>query len=94
MCAAIYSEVPQKKVEPRAICTGFDLLPMESHGAGDLAGTEAAGAHIDVFGSAVHHSPDALDVGLPGAVGPAVGVGNLDAEAHALAAELAFGHID
>ena len=83
-----------KKSNPVQICTGFDLLPMESHGAGDLAGAEAAGAHIDVLGGAVHHSLDALDVGLPGAVGSAMGVGDLDTKAHALAAELAFGHID
>ena len=42
---------------------------MESNSAGDLAGAEAAGAHIDVLGRAVHHSLDALHVGLPGAVG-------------------------
>ena len=40
------------------------------------------------------HSLDALDVGLPGAVGAAVRMGHLNAEIHALAAELAFGHID
>ena len=34
-----------------------------------------------------------LHVGLPGAVGAAVGVGNLDAEGHALVAEFAFGHV-
>ena len=67
---------------------------MESNGPGDLAGAEAAGAHIDVLGSAVHHSLDALDVGLPGTIGAAVRVGHLDAEVHALAAKLAFGHID
>jgi hypothetical protein len=34
----------------------------------------------------------ALDVGLPGTIGTSVGVGNLDAEGHALIAELAFCH--
>ena len=63
------------------------------HSTGDLAGTEAAGAHIDVLGSTVNHSLNALDVGLPGTVGAAVGVGNLDTESHALATELTFGHI-
>ena len=66
---------------------------MELHSTGDLAGTEAAGAHIDVLGSTVDHSLNALDVGLPGTVGAAVGVGNLDTESHALATELTFGHI-
>ena len=64
------------------------------HRAGDLAGTEAAGAHIYVLGSAVDHSLNALDVGLPETVGAAVGVGDLDTEVHALATELTFGHID
>ena len=66
---------------------------MELHSAGNFAGAEAAGAHIDVLGSAVHHSLDALDVGLPRTVGAAMGMGYLDAEVYALAAELAFGHI-
>lgn len=66
---------------------------MGLHSTGDLAGTEAAGAHIDVLGGAVHHSLDALDVGLPGTVGAAVGVRNLDAEVHALTTKLTFGHI-
>ena len=66
---------------------------MELHSTGDLAGTEAAGAHIDVLGGAVHHSLNALDVGLPGTVGAAVGVRNLDAEVHALTTKLTFGHI-
>ena len=66
---------------------------MKLHRTGDLAGTEAAGAHIDVLGSTVDHSLNALDVGLPGTVGAAVGVGDLDTEGHALATELTFGHI-
>ena len=34
----------------------------------------------------------ALDIGLPGTIGTSVRVGNLDAEGHALIAELAFCH--
>lgn len=84
----------RQKTGPRAFARGPICFLMELHGAGDLAGAEAAGAHIDVFGSAVHHSLDALDVRLPGAVGAAVRMGHLNAEIHALTAELAFGHID
>ena len=73
---------------------GVSGLLFKSHSTGDLAGTEAAGAHIHVLGSAVYHSLDALDVGLPGTVGAAVGVGHLDTEVHALATELTFGHLD
>ena len=62
------------------------------HRAGDLAGTEAAGAHIYVLGSAVDHSLNALDVGLPGAIGAAVRVGHLNPECDTLAAEITFGH--
>ena len=69
------------------------IVRYQLHSTGDLAGTEAAGAHIDVLGSTVDHSLNALDVGLPGTVGAAVGVGNLDTEVHALATELTFGHI-
>ena len=46
-----------------------------------------------MLGSTLHNSLNALDVGLPGTVGAAVGVGNLDTESHALATELTFGHI-
>lgn len=84
----------RQKTGPRAFARGPICFLMELHGAGDLAGAEAAGAHIDVLGRAVHHSLDALDVGLPGTVGTAVGVGHLNAEVHAFAAKLAFGHID
>ena len=65
---------------------------MESNSAGDLAGAEAAGAHIDVLGRAVHHSLDALDVGLPCAVGASVGVRDLDAKGNTLVTELTFSH--
>ena len=62
------------------------------HRTGDLAGTEAAGAHMNVLGGAVHDSLHALDVGLPGAIGAAVGVGNLNSESDTLTAEITFGH--
>lgn len=63
------------------------------HSAGDLTGTEASGADVDVSGGAIHDRLNPLHVGLPGTVGAAVGVGNLDAEGHALVAEFAFGHV-
>ena len=84
-----------KKNEKHSAPVGTECLNVwyQLHSTGDLAGTEAAGAHIDVLGSTVDHSLNALDVGLPGTVGAAVGVGNLDTEVHALATELTFGHI-
>ena len=62
------------------------------HSAGDLTRTEASGADVDVLGSTVHDRLDALHIGLPGPIGAAVGVGNLNAEHDALIAELTFGH--
>src|SRR3954447_24958034 len=36
----------------------------ELRSAGDLAGLEAAGAHVETLGGAVDGGPDALDVGV------------------------------
>ena len=44
-------------------------------------------------GGALHDRLHALHVGLPGAVGTAMGVGHLNAEGDALVAEFAFGHV-
>ena len=58
--------------------------------AGNLTGTQATGAGVDPFGGTGHHRLDALDIGLPGTVGAAMGMGNLNAERHALTANIAF----
>ena len=63
------------------------------HCTGNLAGTEAASAHMNVCRGAVHDCLHALDVGLPGAIGATVRVGNLDSEGDALTAEITFGHV-
>ena len=63
---------------------------MSSDRAGNLAGTQATGAGVDPFGGTGHHRLDALDIGLPGTVGAAMGMGNLNAERHALTANIAF----
>ena len=62
------------------------------HSAGDLTRTEASGAHIDVLGRAVDNRLDALHIGLPGPVGAAMRVGDLDTEHNALVTEFTFGH--
>ena len=69
----------------------FAIIPL--HSAGDLTGTEASGADVHVSGGALHDRLHALHVGLPGAVGTAMGVGHLNAEGDALVAEFAFGHV-
>ena len=62
------------------------------HSAGDLTGTEASGADVHVSGSTLHDRLHALHVGLPGTVGTAMRVRDLDAERNALIAELALSH--
>ena len=61
-----------------------------SSGALNFTGTEASGADIHMSGGAIHDSLDTLYVGLPGPVGTTMGVGNLNTESYALAAEIAF----
>ena len=51
-----------------------------SHCARDLAAAQAAGAGVDVLGAAVHDGLNALDIGLPGAVGATVRVAHCDTE--------------
>ena len=59
----------------------------------DLPGTQAAGANIHGFGRAVHNRLHPTDVGLPGSVGLAVGVGDGVTEHHAFAANITLCHL-
>ena len=43
-------------------------------------------------GRTVNHCLHTLNIGLPGTIGTSVGVGNLDAEGHALVAKFALSH--
>ena len=65
---------------------------MELDGALNLVGAEASGTCVNMAGSSIHDSLDALDVGLPCTVGTSVGVGNLNAKGHALAAKITLSH--
>ena len=65
----------------------------KSNSAGNLAGTQAAGAGVDVLGRTVYNSLNTLHVRLPGAVRPTMRVGNLDAEGNALATTIALCHL-
>ena len=58
----------------------------------DLTRAQAARTTIDMGGSAVDDSLDSSHIGLPGPVGPSVGVGNLNTERNALATDIAFCH--
>ena len=71
---------------------GCFCLSEKSDGAGNLAGTQAASAHVDVLGGTIDDRLHATDVGLPGAVGTSVRVGDLNTEGHALAADITFSH--
>ena len=61
-------------------------------GALDFPGTKAARADVDRLGASIDDRFDAADVGLPGSVGFAVGMGNVVSEHDALAADTAFCH--
>ena len=68
------------------------LKSQKSDSTGHFAGAEATGTDINVLGAAVHDRFHTLHIGLPGAVGAAVRVGNPDAEHNALVAKFTFGH--
>ena len=64
----------------------------ESDGPLNLIGTEASGTSVHMAGSSIHDCLDALDVGLPFAVGTSVGVGNLNTKGNALATKITLRH--
>jgi hypothetical protein len=68
------------------------LIAGISDGPLNLVGTEASGTSVHMARSTIDNRLDALDVGLPGTVGTSVGVGNLNAEGHALATIITLSH--
>ena len=68
------------------------MFRFELHRAGNLAGAEAAGAHMNVCRGAIHDRLHALDVGLPGTIGTTVRMRHLNTKSHALVAKLALCH--
>ena len=58
----------------------------------NLVGAETSRTNVYMAGSTVDDRLDALDIGLPHSVGTSVGVGDLDTESHALAANIALSH--
>ena len=63
-----------------------------SDGPRDLTAAEAAGARINVLRGTVDDGLDALHIGLPSAVGAAVGMADLDAESDILLAVFTLCH--
>ena len=64
----------------------------KSDGAGNLAGTQAAGTDVNMLGCAFNDSLHASHIGLPGTVGASVGVGNLNTESYTLATKITLSH--
>ena len=65
---------------------------MELDGALNLVGAEASGTCVNMAGSSIDDSLNALDVGLPCTVGTSVGVRDLNAEGHALTTKITLSH--
>ena len=71
------------------------ITPFDSQSdcTGDLAGTKAPSTDVNMARSTIDDCLHALHIGLPGPVGPSVGVRDLDPEGHTLAAKIALGHL-
>ena len=67
-------------------------MPGKSDGALNLVGAEASGTCVNMAGSSIHDSLDALDVGLPCTIGTSVGVRNLDTKGYALTTKITLSH--
>src|SRR3954447_98393 len=75
-------KTPTTRSGPRGECVGS---------AGDLAGLEAAGAHVQTLRGAVDGGPDALDVGVEAALRDLARPRAVVAEAGLLGADVADG---
>ena len=63
-----------------------------SDGSLYFAGTQAAGAGVDILRRTLHDCLHALHIGLPGTVAPTMGVGNLDTKGNALTTTITLCH--
>src|SRR4051794_40533229 len=70
---------------------GFAEVQRFSGSAGDLAGLQAPGAHIEPLASAVDRCPDTLDVGVEPPLGDLLRPRPVVAEARLLCADVADG---
>ena len=71
---------------------GGGFIAMELDGALNLVGAEASGTCVNMAGSSVNDSLNALDVGLPCTIGTSVGVRDLDTEGYALTTKITLSH--
>ena len=80
------------KIKNAAENSAADFIAGTSDSALNLVGAEASGTCVNMAGSSVNDSLDALDVGLPCTIGTSVGMGNLDTKGHALATKITLSH--
>ena len=64
-------------------------VPSDARRLDDLAGTQTAGAHLDVLGPSVHEGPDPLDVRKPPSFRQVMGVTDVVTGHRSLAANIA-----
>ena len=67
-------------------------MAWESDGPLNLVGTETSGTGVHMARSTVDNRLNTLNIGLPSTVRTSVGVGNLNAEGHALATKITLSH--
>ena len=67
-------------------------LHLNSDCAGNLTGTQTTSTNIHMARGTVDDCLNTLHIGLPGAIGTSVGVGNLNTKSHTLVAKLALCH--
>lgn len=68
------------------------LFRHASDSTDNLVRTQATGAGVNVAGGTVYNSLNPLNIGLPGAVAPPMGMGYLNTKGNAFAADVAFCH--
>ena len=89
-----FREEPKEKSRKMILRLIFFFSVRKSDRSRDLAGTQAARAGVNSARGTVNDRLHSLYVGLPGSVGPSVGMGNLDTELHVFAAKIAFCHVE
>jgi UDP-N-acetylenolpyruvoylglucosamine reductase len=87
-----FSVTNRHKIKNAAENSAADFIAGTSDSALNLVGAEASGTCVNMAGSSVDHSLNALNVGLPGTVGTSVGVRNLDTKGYALTTKITLSH--
>ena len=87
-----YTGTPDHWIICRAILLTHTVSERGCSRTLDLTGAETSGAYIDVAGRTLHDRLYTLYIGLPSPAGCSVGVRDLVAESHALAAYITLCH--